>query len=59
MDIPFVQSLEVTGAYRYQEFNTQAPAGFDDRTTDADVYQLSLMWQVNDDLGIVRLMKPL
>lgn len=52
MDIPFVQALEVSGAYRYQEFNTQAPAGFDDKTTDADVYQLSLMWQVNDDLGI-------
>ncbi|BBO28551.1 TonB-dependent receptor [Alteromonas sp. I4] len=52
MDIPFVAGLEFNGAYRYQEFNTQAPRGFDDRTTDADVYQASLKWQVNEDIGI-------
>ena len=52
MGIPFVQSLEFSGAYRYQEFNTQAPRGYDDRTTDADVYQASLKWQVNEDLGL-------
>ena len=52
MGIPLVQSLELSGAYRYQEFNTDAPAGFEDRTTDADVYQASLKWQVYDDLAL-------
>lgn len=52
MGIPFVQSLEVSGAYRYQEFNTQAPAGFTDRTTDADVYQASINWRLMDDLAV-------
>ncbi|MUH72693.1 TonB-dependent receptor domain-containing protein [Psychrosphaera haliotis] len=51
MDIPFVQSFEVSGAYRYQEFNTQAPSGFEDKTTDADVYQASMKWQVYNDLA--------
>jgi outer membrane receptor protein involved in Fe transport len=52
MDIPLVQAFEISGAYRYQEFKTNAPAGFDDRTTDADVYQASLKWQVYDDLAV-------
>jgi iron complex outermembrane receptor protein len=42
MDIPFVQSFELSGAYRIQDFTTNAPAGVDNRTTDADVYQASL-----------------
>jgi iron complex outermembrane receptor protein len=52
MDIPFVQSFEFSGAYRIQDFTTNAPAGFEDRTTDADVYQASLKWSVNDDIAI-------
>jgi iron complex outermembrane receptor protein len=52
MDIPFVQSFELSGAYRIQDFTTNAPAGFDNRTTDADVYQASLKWGVNNDLAI-------
>jgi iron complex outermembrane receptor protein len=52
MDIPFVQSFELSGAYRIQDFTTNAPAGFDDRTTDADVYQASLKWGVNKDIAI-------
>ena len=50
-DIPFVQYLEFSGAFRYQEFSTQAPTGFPDRTKDAEVYQASLKWQVNEDLA--------
>jgi len=52
MDIPFVQSFEFSGAYRIQDFTTNAPAGFTDRTTDADVYQASIKWGVNDDLAL-------
>jgi iron complex outermembrane receptor protein len=52
MDIPLVQSLDFTGAYRNQEFNTTAPRGFEDRSTDEDVYQLSMMWSVVDDVAI-------
>ncbi len=52
MDIPFVQSFELSGAYRYQEFTTLAPRGYDDKTTDADVYQASFKWQVIDDLAL-------
>ena len=52
MDIPLIQAFEISGAYRYQEFTTNAPAGFEDRKTDADVYQASLKWQVFDDLAI-------
>ncbi len=52
MNIPFVQALEFSGAYRYQDFTTDAPVGFEDRTTDADVYQASLKWQVNNDLAL-------
>jgi outer membrane receptor protein involved in Fe transport len=52
MDIPFVQSFEISGAYRYQEFNTDAPKGFADKTTDADVFQASLKWKVYDDLAL-------
>jgi iron complex outermembrane receptor protein len=52
MDIPFVQSFELSGAYRIQDFTTNAPAGFDNRTTDADVYQASLKWGMNDDIAI-------
>jgi iron complex outermembrane receptor protein len=44
MNIPFVQSFEFSGAYRIQDFTTNAPTGFDNRTTDADVYQASLKW---------------
>lgn len=51
MDIPFVQYLEVSGAYRNQEFNTNAPAGFEDRSTEEDVVQASLKWVVNSDLS--------
>lgn len=52
MDVPFVKSFELSGAYRIQDFTTNAPAGFDNRTTDADVYQASLKWGVNDDIAI-------
>ncbi len=51
MDIPFVQYFELSGAFRNQEFNTNAPAGFQDRTTEEDVYQASMKWQVIDDLS--------
>ncbi|PKH00009.1 TonB-dependent receptor domain-containing protein [Paraglaciecola sp. MB-3u-78] len=50
--ISFVQSFEFSGAYRIQDFTTNVPAGFDNRTTDADVYQASLKWGVNNDLAI-------
>jgi len=52
MDVPFIKSFELSGAYRIQDFTTNAPAGFDNRTTDADVYQASLKWGVNDDIAI-------
>lgn len=52
MAIPFVQYLELSGAYRNQEFNTDAPRGFENRTTEEDVYQASLKWQVMDDFSI-------
>ncbi|MAH55356.1 MAG: hypothetical protein CL531_03765 [Aestuariibacter sp.] len=52
MDIPFVQRLSFEGAFRNQEFNTNAPTGFQDRTTEADVVQASLQWVVNDDISI-------
>ncbi|WP_018984572.1 TonB-dependent receptor domain-containing protein [Salinimonas chungwhensis] len=51
MDIPFVQYFELSGAYRNQEFNTNAPAGFSDRSTEEDVVQASMKWIVNDDLS--------
>lgn len=51
MDIPFVQYFELSGAYRNQEFNTNAPKGFADRSTEEDVVQASLKWIVNDDLS--------
>lgn len=52
MDIPLVEALDFTLAYRNQEFNTNAPRGFDDRSTDEDVYQLSLMWMLNDEVSV-------
>ncbi|NDW20735.1 TonB-dependent receptor domain-containing protein [Alteromonas hispanica] len=52
MDIPFVQYFELSGAYRNQEFNTSAPAGFQDRTTEEDVVQASLKWLVNDEVSL-------
>lgn len=52
MDIPFVQSLEINAAYRNQEFNTSAPRGFEDRTTEEDVYQLSLMWDITSEVAL-------
>ncbi|MBT1452214.1 TonB-dependent receptor [Glaciecola sp. XM2] len=52
MDIPLVQSFELSGAYRNQEFNTDAPRGFSDRTTDEDVYSASLKWDVVDDFAV-------
>ncbi|GAA60305.1 hypothetical protein P20652_2171 [Pseudoalteromonas sp. BSi20652] len=52
MDIPFVQYLEVSGAYRNQEFNTNAPAGFEDRSTEEDVVQASMKWVINNDLSL-------
>lgn len=52
MDIPFVESLELNVAYRNQEFNTSAPSGFEDRTTEEDVYQLSLMWDLTSEVSV-------
>jgi outer membrane receptor protein involved in Fe transport len=52
MDIPFVESFEVSGAYRYQEFNTNAPEGFEDRSTEEDVVQASMKWVINSDLSL-------
>ena len=52
MDIPFVQYFEVSGAYRNQEFNTNAPAGFEDRSTEEDVVQASMKWIINSDLSL-------
>lgn len=52
MDIPFVQGLTFEGAFRNQEFNTNAPSGFEDRSTEADVVQASLQWTITDDLSI-------
>ncbi|MFC3120355.1 TonB-dependent receptor domain-containing protein [Agaribacter flavus] len=52
MDIPLVQGLDLTLAYRNQEFNTDAPRGFEDRSTDEDVYQVSLMWDLNDEVAV-------
>jgi outer membrane receptor protein involved in Fe transport len=52
MGIPFVQSFEVSGAYRSQDFTTDAPVGFSDRTTNADVYQASFKWKVDNDLAL-------
>jgi len=52
MDIPFVESFEVSGAYRNQEFNTNAPEGFEDRSTEEDVVQASMKWVINSDLSL-------
>ena len=52
MDIPFVQYFEVSGAYRNQEFNTNAPVGFEDRSTEEDVVQASMKWIINSDLSL-------
>lgn len=52
MDIPFVQSFELSGAFRNQEFETNAPRGFADRSVEEDVYSVSLRWSVIDDLAI-------
>lgn len=52
MDIPLVDSFEMSAAYRNQEFTTRAPRGFSDRTTDEDVYSASLKWGVIEDFAI-------
>jgi iron complex outermembrane receptor protein len=52
MGIPLVQSFEMSGAYRQQEFTTNAPRGFADRTTDEDVYSASFKWGIIEDLAI-------
>jgi outer membrane receptor protein involved in Fe transport len=52
MDIPFVQSFELTGAFRNQEFTTEAPRGFNDRSVDENVYSASLRWSINEDVSI-------
>ena len=52
MDIPFVEYFEVSGAYRNQEFNTNAPEGFEDRSTEEDVVQASMKWVINSDLSL-------
>ncbi|MBF7071790.1 TonB-dependent receptor [Glaciecola sp. MH2013] len=52
MDIPLVKDLELTAAFRSQEFNTDAPRGFSDRSTDKDVYSLSLRWSIVDDVAL-------
>lgn len=52
MGVPFVQSLELNAAFRNQEFNTSAPRGFEDRTTEENVYQLSLMWDVTSEVSV-------
>ena len=52
MDIPFVQSLELTAAFRNQEFNTNAPRGFQDRSNDENVYSASLRWGIVEDFAL-------
>jgi len=52
MDIPLVQALEFTGAFRNQEFTTEAPRGFNDRSVDESVYSASLRWSMIDDVSI-------
>lgn len=52
MDIPFVKSFEMGGAYRNQEFTTNAPRGFNDRTTDENVFNANFKWGIVDDLSL-------
>jgi outer membrane receptor protein involved in Fe transport len=52
MDIPLIKALELTGAFRNQEFNTEAPRGFNDRSVDENVYSASLRWEILDDVAV-------
>lgn len=50
MDIPLVESLEFSGAARYQKLTTTAPSG-DERSTSDTVYQLNAKYAPYSDLA--------